>query len=1067
MRNMSWAAWGALVALALAAGAGTAHAQYFGQNKVQYQHFDWRTIHSDHFEVYFYSGLDSVAMRVLDLSEKANVMLSKRMGHSLTHRVPIILYGSHNAFAQTNVTPELIDGSTGGFTEALRNRVVLPFTGSYEDLRHVVVHELTHAYMFDLIYQGNAASMIARQSFFSVPLWFAEGLAEYNSLGWESNAEMVVRDGTIEGYLPPLQYAGGYGVYKMGQSAIRYLVDTYGEDRLRDILQRIRTQRNFDMAFRRSVGMTVEKFDESWQEHLRKEYWPTVSEKRPPERFAKRLTDHRHDASNLNTMPSVSPQGDRVAYFSDRKQYTDIYVMSALDGKVLRRLIRGERSNQFEAIPSFRSQIAWSPDGERVAVTAKNGGRDRLYVVDAARGRVIREITLPCEALFYPAWSPVSDTIAITGLLNGRSDIWLVDASAKQVEPVRLTNDTWDEKEITFTPDGRSLTFSSDRTAPVVLEPLRQERGYGAYGIYQLDLASGATHEVIDTYGDDRAPVWSPNGEVLVFISDRNGTSNAYAFDTRDSLVTQLTDVTGGLQCVSWSRENDRVVFSAYDRGGYDIFAVRETISLKGVLKRLQTEHPEGVFTLAEARRDGSPHTPEPPEAGALAGAFPDTMTMAKDTTLVARDISIPPRIEAGGGSEVDSTGYGGATARSTFDEPPAWMGGPPPGPPVPPPAPPLPSTPLADNGGPFALPDSVLGQPTQEYHSRFAPDYAGGNLYGATGYGVGGTLQFGFSDFLGDRTINVIADAFSSSFRDLNAGVFYNHLPNRLDWTLGGFHSATYMSSTVSSLGEYFGGQRDYAERTFGVVLGLSYPFDKFRRIELGFRELYIERTFYAQNPFGEFVESGSQFVSSTSPTLSLVGDNTLYGYYGPVNGQRYNLTYSPSFSVIENGLSYHTVTFEGRRYWDLTRGYTFAGRVLAGLSEGNNAQSFRVGGFSTIRGYPDFQFYGDRVALANLEFRFPFIQQLGLVGPLPIGMFNIRGAVFGDAGMVWFNGAPLRFTEVEDGTRKLKDPLVGFGFGVRSAFYYMLLKLDCGWATNGHDTSSPRWYFSIGPEF
>ena len=49
-----------------------------------------------------------------------------RMGHTLEHRVPIILYGSHNDFSQTNVTPELIDGSTGGFTEVLHNRVVHP-----------------------------------------------------------------------------------------------------------------------------------------------------------------------------------------------------------------------------------------------------------------------------------------------------------------------------------------------------------------------------------------------------------------------------------------------------------------------------------------------------------------------------------------------------------------------------------------------------------------------------------------------------------------------------------------------------------------------------------------------------------------------------------------------------------------------------------------------------------------------------------------------------------------------------------------------------------------------------
>src|SRR5206468_5746812 len=112
--------------------------------------------------------------------------------------------------------------------------------------------------------------------------------------------------------------------------------------------------------------------------------------KEDPEQFARRLTDHRHDESNLNTAPAISPQGDRIAYFSDRRQYTDVYVMSALDGKVLRRVIRGERNVLFESIPSFRSSITWAPDGRRVAMTAKSAGRDVLYIVDAGNGHIVR-----------------------------------------------------------------------------------------------------------------------------------------------------------------------------------------------------------------------------------------------------------------------------------------------------------------------------------------------------------------------------------------------------------------------------------------------------------------------------------------------------------------------------------------------------------------------------------------------------------------------------------------------------------------------------------------------------
>src|SRR5689334_19997910 len=373
------------VLLALGATATPSLAQYFGQNKVQYNQYVWHSITSDHFEVFFYEGSDSLAMRTLDLAEKTNAVFSKRLGHSLSKRIPIILYSSHNDFSQTNVTPELIDGSTGGFTEVLRDRVVIPFTGSYEDFRHVLTHELVHAFQFDILYNGSGVSLLSGQGFFSMPLWFAEGMAEYFSLGgMESNAEMFVRDGTLTGYLPPLELGGGYLVYKQGQAAIADLVTRYGDERFRDLLKRARQMRSFERAFQKTYGLSVEKFDEQWRERLRKEYWPTVAHQDHPEVFGKRLTDHRRDQSNLNTAPAISPQGDRIAYFSDRKQYTDVYLMSAYDGRVLRRVIRGERNVQFEAIPSFRGSITWSPDGSQLALVAQSAGRDRLYIVEAS-----------------------------------------------------------------------------------------------------------------------------------------------------------------------------------------------------------------------------------------------------------------------------------------------------------------------------------------------------------------------------------------------------------------------------------------------------------------------------------------------------------------------------------------------------------------------------------------------------------------------------------------------------------------------------------------------------------
>ncbi len=389
--------------------------------------------------------------------------------------------------------------------------------------------------------------------------------------------------------------------------------------------------------------------------------------------------------------------------------------------------------------------------------------------------------------------------------------------------------------------------------------------------------------------------------------------------------------------------------------------------------------------------------------------------------------------------------------------------------PPVPPDtAAPLPQrTPLTERGGPFALSDSVLSQSPEPYHWHLGAEAANGGFAAASGFGFIGSTSIQFSDFLGDHDLFVATDVFPGSLEETNALAIYSVLPRRWDWSVGAFHFKNYFQSRVTTLGEQLGSVQLFSERSFGGLGELSYPFDRFRRVDLQLTQMFVERIFYTQDVYGDYVRSGREYRSITSPSLSLVGDNSLSSYYGPVNGARYNLTYSPSLGLFPNGLSYQTVTADIRRYWDLTHGYTFALRTLDAASYGRDPQTFRVGGFSTLRGFPDYDVLGTRVAIVNAELRYPFVQQLGLVGPVPLGSFNLKGAIFSDAGLVWNDGDPLRFTVVDERGRHLASPDLSFGTGIRSFFLFALFKLDVAWRTDLRDVSRPRWEFSIGPEF
>src|SRR6266550_4719009 len=92
---------------------GTARAQYFGRNKVEYRDFDFQTLRTDHFDIYYYAHEDAAAREAARMAERWYARLSTILGHTFRSRQPIILYGSHPEFSQTNVIQGFLDESIG------------------------------------------------------------------------------------------------------------------------------------------------------------------------------------------------------------------------------------------------------------------------------------------------------------------------------------------------------------------------------------------------------------------------------------------------------------------------------------------------------------------------------------------------------------------------------------------------------------------------------------------------------------------------------------------------------------------------------------------------------------------------------------------------------------------------------------------------------------------------------------------------------------------------------------------------------------------------------------------
>lgn len=1027
--------------------------QNFGKNKVQYRNFDWKFIQSKHFDIYYYGGARSLAEFTAEEAESSYVSLKKDFRYEIQKRIPILIYNSHNDFEQTNVTSYLLEESIGGFTEIFKDRVVVPFQGHYNEFRNVLHHELTHAVMFQMLYGGGVGSMLTTMARFQVPPWLAEGLAEYESLDWDTDSDMYMRDATLNGYVPPISQLYGFMSYKGGQSVLKYISEKYGGPKIGELLGKVRLNRSMEKGLKQSIGVGSEELTKRWHKYLRKTYWPDIENRDEPEDVGKRLTDHAKGRHFLNNAPALSPRGDKMVYLSNRSDYIDVCVMSTVDGKDLGRLVKGGRSDLFEELHWLRPGMGWSPDGKRVVLAAKAGAKDALYILDVQKKKIIDIHRFSLDGLFSPSWSPDGKQIAFMGMDRGQSDIYVFGLADGKLK--KLTDDVFSDLDPTWSPDGNHIAFVSDRgdNTEFLLEDFRMELyDYSQYDLYTLDVRTAEITRHTSDEASEQSPAFSPEGDKIAFVSDKSGINNIYILDRMTKDIYPITNLLTGVSQISWSREGSRLAFASFYNGGYDIYLLNNPLEIEpGSIVLEKTAH------LAKKEKEKKREE----EKRFALGVQRQMEVAINRETQDYRNFIFGEEFKRGKARNAEK-------AESTF----------------------LDTSQYRDSRGEYKI---------HKYKIRFSPDIVSGAAGYSQFYGIQGTSMIALSDILGNHQINIYTDLFYS-LKNSNFQFAYFYLPNRIDLGAAVFHYSYLFGTYFIDPNGFFrwGFIRD---RNYGFTLYLSRPFNRYKRLNFGLTALGIDRDFLeydwiaAYYGYGDIMkELGSIYKRRVlMASLGYTTDTVLWGMTGPVNGERSNIavTYSPSISK-RYGLDFWTVRGDLRKYLRIKRDYTFVVRLAGGVSGGKNPQRFLLGGmmnwinyrynedignvwgeeyiffssFETpLRGAPYYQMIGTRFVLTNLEFRFPLIRYLILGWPLPLGFQNIRGAMFMDAGSAWNNNKLWRPFSSDS---FFHDIIAGYGFGLRLNMGFFLLKYDLAWSSiSDKPDKKPIHYFTLGAEF
>ncbi|MBN2365935.1 MAG: hypothetical protein EH225_07995, partial [Calditrichaeota bacterium] len=769
-------------------------------------------------------------------------------------------------------------------------------------------------------------------------------------------------------------------------------------------------------------------------------YSPEVNNRLVPKEFSEQLTNHKKLNNFLNLSPAITPQGDKIAYISDRSGYQNIYLMSAIDGKEIKTLVKGQRSESFEELHFLRPGMSFSPDGKKLAFTAKSGKWDAIYIQDIESEEFEKHV-IPMNGAFTTSWSPKGDKIAFVGNNNEKSDIFLFDLKTREITPV--TDDVFTDDQPSWSPDGRYIVFVSDRGHYTSDEQLPEyfrmsDYDYTFRDIYIADLETGEINRFTNTPWEESFPKFTPDGKNLLFISDESGINNIYKQNLENGEYNAITNIISGILQISLDKNANKLIYSTFYQTGFDIYMINKPLELEP--KELQ------LTQYARDLRNGK--TP----------IYALDWRQEKKDSGEEEDKEEPVK-EIKGEQPADYSRYVFGTYRPSQEQkPPKEVA--------------IPEIKLKDEFGNYK---------SHKYKVNFSPDLITSAAGYNTFFGFEGYATFAFSDLLGNHQIFLNASLWTD-LRNSDFALSYYYLKRRINFGAGGFHLVYFLSDGFSLL----------RYRNFGANFIASYPLSRYNRIDL--MGLWY-------NVHLEYLDFNrpTQKISAFLPEVQYVHDNVLWGFrwgvFSPVSGSRYNIALRFSPKLIEENLDFRTVKVDYRKYFMLSQQYQFAFRSTFGASFGENAQQFFLGGMDNwinprylygkrigniedvffsefitpLRGGFYYERTGNRFFLFNTEFRFPLIQYLQLGFP-PLSLFNVSGVAFYDIGAAW-SVTDSRWWSLEEfqgvNNGRFKDLVSGYGFGARIYFLGFLVRWDIAWPYDLARSGKPIHYWSLGLNF
>ena len=505
-------------------------------NQRTHPEFKWQTLETDHFNIHYHQGLETIAEKGALIAEQ-------------TYQ-PIMDQLQVQDFGKTDIVFSAEDEIMNGFAMpsnqifiwVSQNDVAGHFGGSDKWLKLVVTHEFQHVVQFQA--HRTWAGIFGGAT---IPLWWLEGMAEYMTEVWRvgrSDSRMKIH--TYRNTMDQLD------AHDDGYAKVLYLAWKYGDSTLVKISNhRLYLSKkehkypywyDFKTAFKDATGQSLAAFDEEWRRAMNTYYYGYKAQKETLDEVGEPLS---LTGFTRVQSASISPDAATIAVVGRRDKKMRDY------GLYLQSTDSTRQVNQIH-FGRFSGDPAWSPDSKQFVVAEYHRGShgsllNDLRLIDVETSKK-RWITQNFRAL-HPVFTHDGRSVFFVAHPSETTQIFYQNIdTGRRIQLSHFEGDV-QIQDLDLAPDGKNLTF--------MIQDIN-----GDVDIAIMKVDGTEFKKVTNDPEEDVYPVWSSDGSAIVYTSYRNSTPNLYRVHMDSLLVTQMTDVAEGIYSRQRLPNSNRIIAS-------------------------------------------------------------------------------------------------------------------------------------------------------------------------------------------------------------------------------------------------------------------------------------------------------------------------------------------------------------------------------------------------------------------------------------------------------------------------------------------------------------------------